>query len=202
MKWLSIFALCLALASCGSDTPSAEKNIKTVEVEIERPRQQFPDQRTPAVTKEVVDRVARLLEITSNGQMTPMVREANKNPDFQSNFGGQSHSRHWSLLRRIGIDPVQNLREILDQPYDVKRVGNEDWFIWPDFAAHPPEDLIPEGLSFQDRARLRDLIGERGIARIRAGEPYPGVRLAISDTGRWVYFIHDIDSYEDENNDQ
>lgn len=202
MKWLSITACIFLLAGCGASEPAPKAEVKTVEIEIPRPRSQVPETNAPAVTKGVVDKVARLLEITANGQITPLIREAEKNPDFQSNFGGQSHSRHWSLLRRIGIDPVQNLRDILNEPYDVKRVGNEDWFIWPDFAAHAPEELIPEGLSFLDRARLRTLIGEDGIDRIRAGEPYPGVRLAISGTGRWVYFIHDIETSEDENNGQ
>jgi len=198
MRWLKVVSAFIAVTACGAEEANRKQDIKTIEIEVRRPQSQAPINNAPAVTKEVVDKVARLLELTANGQLTPLVREAERNPDFQSNFGGQSHSRHWSLLRRIGVDPVQNLRDVLNEPYDVKRVGNEDWFIWPDFAARPPEDLIPEGLSFLDRARLRTLIGEDGIERIRAGQPYPGVRLAISETGRWVYFIHDTETSEDE----
>lgn len=150
-----------------------------------------------AITKDVVDQVAHLLHITANGQLTPLAREAEKTDDFQSNFGGQSHSRHWFLLRRVGVDPVEKLHQILEEPYGVKRVGNENWYIWPDFAALSPNALIPERLSFQDRARLRKMVGDEGIARIRSGEPYPGVRTAISGTGRWVYFIHDVETIEE-----
>ena len=49
---------------------------------------------------------------------------------------------------------------------------------------------MPERLSFADRARLLDLVGETGIARIRQGQGYPGVRTAIAEDGRWLYFVH------------
>ena len=58
-----------------------------------------------------------------------------------------------------------------------------------DLAARDASDLIPEKLSFQDRRRLMELIGEEGIERIRQGEGYPGMRTAIAGNGRWVYFV-------------
>lgn len=150
-----------------------------------------------SITEDAVAQVAHLLSITSDGRLTPLVREAEKNEDFQSNFGGQSHSRHWSLLRRVGVDPVDKLHAVLDQPFAAKQVGTETWFVWPDFATLEPDALIPERLNFQDRARLLELIGEDGVTRIRNGEPYPGVRTAISEKGRWVYFFHGIDTSEE-----
>ena len=57
------------------------------------------------------------------------------------------------------------------------------------FHVAKPSDLIPEKLSFQDRRRLEELIGADGIARIRAGEGYPGMRTAISEEGVWIYFV-------------
>lgn len=197
MNWLkaAVSIGCLAVAACGANE-QPKKDIRTVKVTVSLPDDAIIEDTDTAITKEAVDKVARLLQITASGRLTPLVREAERNANFQSNFGDRSHSRYWFLLRRVGVDPVQTLRETLDQPYGVKQVGNEHWFIWPDFAALAPEDLIPEVLSFQDRARLRELIGEDGIESIRAGNPYPGVRIAVSDTGRWVYFIHDIDTTE------
>lgn len=197
MRWVSGLLLFFSLSACGPSEPPSEMGSVEIEVEISRPQVPEPPADTPEVTKAVVDKVSLLLELTANGQLRPLIREAEKNENFQSNFGDQTHSRHWFLLRRIGVDPAENLRATLNQPHGVKLVGSELWFIWPDFAARTPEELIPETLSFQDRARLRELIGDSGIERIRAGEPYPGVRLAISETGRWVYFIHDIDTVEE-----
>lgn len=191
----ALFASVLLLvAACGAEPPRdpAPTPATTGAPEPEQSKN------TPAkITREAVDQVAHLLAITANGRLTPLVREAERTENFQSNFGGQSHSRHWFLLRRVGVDPVEKLHMILSEPFGTKKVGSETWFIWPDFAALSPDELIPERLDFQNRARLREMIGEEGIARIRSGEPYPGVRTAISDSGRWVYFIHDIDTSED-----
>ncbi len=86
---------------------------------------------------------------------------------------------------------MRQLEQLLSGPYGTRKVGDEVWYIWPDLAARMPEDLQPERLSFSERARLRDLIGEAGLQRIRDGQRYPGVRTAISETGRWLYFVHE-----------
>ena len=114
---------------------------------------------------------------------------AARNPDFKSNLGGQDHERFWDLLRRTGVDPNRKLRDLLDQPAGLREIDGERWYVWPDLAAKDPADLIPEKLTFQDRKRLEDLIGDEGIGRIRAGEGYPGMRTAISEEGVWIYFV-------------
>jgi len=202
MQWvepLILGALALTLAACGG-APEAETDTETnVLTPVEVPLAAPPEQAAPTpFTPAVQTKIDRLLKITSNGQITPIIREAEGEESFQSNFGGQPVSQHWLLLRRIGVDPPTKLREVLAQPYATKQVGDEVWYIWPDFAALPAADLIPEKLSFQDRARLRVLIGETGIAKIEAGETYPGVRTAIADNGRWVYFIHNVDNPEEQ----
>ena len=198
MRWLKITLIATAFGTtaCGAkESPAREEAQQAPPVSTQAETNE--DDFEKIITKEALEKVAHLMEITANGRLTPLVWEAERSENFQSNFGNQPHSRYWFLLRRVGIDPSSTLRETLSEPYGSKRVGNETWFIWPDFAALPVEDLIPERLSFQDRARLREKIGEEGIAQIRAGEPYPGVRTAISETGRWVYFIHDIETDEE-----
>ena len=138
----------------------------------------------------------RLYEAAETGRMTPLARIANAEPGFISNIGGETHISYWTLLRRTGADPGGTLLALFSQPHAVKVVGDETWYIWPDLAALAPEDLIPEKLDFQDRARLLELVGEDGIARIRAGNPYPGLRTAIAEDGRWVYFIYNEDLIE------
>ena len=107
-------------------------------------------------------------------------------------FAGESHRVHWDLLRRTGFDPLAKLGGLLDGPYETRQVGA----IRPGISGLILQRLRPKNccrrkLNFTDRARLRDLVGEPGLARIRAGEDYPGVRTAIAEDGDWLYFVHE-----------
>ena len=138
-------------------------------------------------------KIMALREIIARNSLARLVRLANSEPAFVSNFANQGHRTHWDLLRRTGFDPLARLGELLGGPYGVRPVGDQVWYIWPDLAALDPEELQPERLSFRDRARLRDLVGDEGLARIRAGQGYPGVRTAIAEDGRWLYFVHETE---------
>lgn len=141
---------------------------------------------TPAVEEKIVV----LRDILERNSLRRLANQADAEPAFVSNFANQSHRVHWDLLRRTGFDPLLQLGRLLDGPYSTRQVGDQIWYIWPDLAALDAEALEPERLSFSDRARLRELVGEPGIARIREGQGYPGVRTAIAEDGRWLYFIH------------
>ena len=143
------------------------------------------------LTDSVDAKVADIRTILERNSLSRLVRLANAEDNFVSNFAGESHRVHWDLLRRTGFDPLMRLEALLDGPYGTRQVGDQTWYIWPDFAARDAEDLLPERLDFADRARLRDLVGETGLDRIRAGETYPGIRTAIADDGRWLYFVHE-----------
>lgn len=140
----------------------------------------------PAETK-----ISDIRDILERNSLARLVRLANAEENFVSNFAGESHRVHWDLLRRTGFDPLMRLEALLDGPYETRQVGDQVWYVWPDFAALEAEDLLPEKLDFTDRARLRELVGETGLARIRAGESYPGIRTAIAEDGRWLYFVHE-----------
>ena len=100
------------------------------------------------------------------------------------------------MLRRTGFDPILRLEELLAGPYGTKSVAGETWYVWPALAALEPEELKPERLNFSQRARLEELVGESGIAQIRNGSGYPGIRTAIAQDGRWLYFVHEITGEE------
>jgi len=148
-----------------------------------------PDIITP-LTPAVDAKIEVLRDILDRNSLRRLSSQANSEPSFVSNFANQSHRVHWDLLRRTGFDPLLQLGRLLDGPYGTRQVGDEIWYIWPDLAALDAAALEPERLSFSDRARLLDLVGEPGIARIREGQAYPGVRTAIAEDGRWLYFIH------------
>ncbi|MEE9381162.1 MAG: hypothetical protein V3V03_07140 [Hyphomonadaceae bacterium] len=150
----------------------------------------------PVLTEAAVAKRAKLLETAETDRLRPLARIADAEPGFVSNIGEQAHFTYWNLLRRIGVDPNTKLIELFAEPHAAKQVGEETWYIWPDLAALSAEELIPERLDFQDRARLMELVGEDGIARIREGSPYPGMRTAIAEDGRWVYFIYNEDLIE------
>ena len=179
-----------ALASCGDSdgTPRVRMMVNaapavTAPVEVE-------ETITP-LTEAVDGKIADIRAILERNSLSRLVRLANAEDNFVSNFAGESHRVHWDLLRRTGFDPLMRLEALLDGPYGTRQVGDQTWYIWPDFAARDAEDLLPERLDFSDRARLRELVGEPGLDRIRAGESYPGVRTAIADDGRWLYFVHE-----------
>lgn len=183
-------ALILTLAACGDSdgTPRVRMMVNaapavTTPVEVE-------ETITP-LTESVDAKIADIREILERNSLSRLVRLANAEDNFVSNFAGESHRVHWDLLRRTGFDPLMRLEALLDGPYGTRQVGDQTWYIWPDFAARNAEDLLPERLDFADRARLRELVGDTGLDRIRDGESYPGIRTAIADDGRWLYFVHE-----------
>jgi hypothetical protein len=172
--------------------------------EQEAPRVRLSVPAAPAITRpaeaeeEVVelsqaaqDKIMAIREVLARNSLTRLVRLANAEPAFVSNFAGESHRVQWDLLRRTGFDPLARLQDLLDGPYGTRQVGDETWYVWPDLAALDPELLQPERLSFRDRARLRELVGDEGLSKIAEGQGYPGVRTAIAEDGRWLYFVHE-----------
>lgn len=190
MRCVSIFpALALgALMACSQAEP----------VDVPPPSPPVPSEsltRAPQLPDpvELTDEAARMkasiLREAERGALRSLGRLASQQEGFVSNVGGQDHYEFWDLLRRTGVDPNRKIRELFEGPPGKREVDGETWFVWPDIAAKEARDLIPEKLTFVERRRLRELVGEDGIARIRAGEGYPGMRTAISADGRWVYFV-------------
>lgn len=148
------------------------------------------------LTPEAEAMKAAILREAERGALRSLARLADGQEGFMSNVGGRAHFEFWDLLRRTGVDPNRKLRDLLEGPPGKREIDGEIWFVWPDIAAKDARDLIPEKLTFVERRRLRELIGEDGIGRIRAGEGYPGMRTAISAEGRWVYFVLGQDGEE------
>ncbi|MEO0982108.1 MAG: hypothetical protein AAFX03_05600 [Pseudomonadota bacterium] len=192
---VGVFAAALVAAGCQEAAePASPERALPSETLVELPATPEP----AALPVAVVAKLEEIRDLAERGQLRRLSRLAEREPGFKSNFGGERHYDHWILLRRTGVDPLAKLTALLDEPHADILVGDETWHVWPDLAARDPEDLLPERLSFRDRARLLDLIGETGLDRIRAGEPYPGFRLAVTDTGRWVYFLHESGAEEGE----
>ncbi|MEM9053915.1 MAG: hypothetical protein AAGB16_01205 [Pseudomonadota bacterium] len=180
------------VAACGSEggSPSVRLEVEaapavTLPVEVE--------ETLAPLTADAEAKIAAIREVLARDSLNRLVRLANAEPNFVSNFAGESHKVHWDLLRRTGFDPLAKLGGLLDGPYGTRTVGVQTWYVWPDLAALDPEELLPERLDFTDRARLRDLVGEVGLERIREGQGYPGVRTAIAADGRWLYFVHETE---------
>jgi hypothetical protein len=188
-----VFSLILAaalMAACGQGDGSPKVRVEVaaapavsapVEAEIEI---------TP-LTPDVDEKIAMIRSVLARDSLSRLVRLANSEDSFVSNLAGEPHRVHWDLLRRTGFDPLNRLGGLLDGPYGTRQVGAQTWYIWPDFAALEADELLPEKLNFTDRARLRDLVGEPGLERIRDGQGYPGIRTAIAEDGRWLYFVHE-----------
>ncbi|MEO0883283.1 MAG: hypothetical protein AAFY34_11235 [Pseudomonadota bacterium] len=189
IEWRSLFAAACLLSACGAQDaadaplprPAPDQTL------IELPVQSEP----PLLTDLAEAQREALRDLAIAGRLRGLSRLADRTEGFISNFAGEAHYDHWQLLRRTGVDPLAKLVALLDEPHAERQVGDEVWYVWPDLAVLSSDALVPERLAFQDRARLLELVGEEGVARIRAGEDYPGFRTAIADTGRWVYFLHE-----------
>ncbi len=185
------------IAACGSETGSPSVRLEvdaapaiTLPVEIE--------EASTSLSEAAEAKIAGIRDVLERDSLIRLVRLADAEPNFVSNFAGESHRVHWDLLRRTGFDPLAKLGALLDGPYGTRQVGDQVWYIWPDLAALSAEELLPERLEFTDRARLRDLVGDAGLERIREGQGYPGVRTAIAEDGRWLYFVHETEADTEE----
>ncbi len=186
---IGLAALCM-LAGCGNQdgSPTVRVSVDAAPA-VTAPVE--PVEELAPLTPSVDEKIAAIREVLARDSLNRLVRLADAEPNFVSNFAGESHKVHWDLLRRTGFDPLAKLGGLLDGPYGTRQVGDQTWYVWPDLAALSAEDLLPERLAFSDRARLFELVGEPGLERIRAGEGYPGVRTAIAEDGRWLYFVHE-----------
>lgn len=184
----------MLLAACSPAEPEVVLPLPPI------PDERFTDAPVAPETVEVSEAAAKtrdeLIREATKGSLRGLGVIAARNPEFRSNVGGQSHDRFWDLLRRTGVDPNRKLRELFEQPAGLREIDGQRWYVWPDLAAKDAADLIPEKLTFQDRRRLEELIREDGIARIRAGEGYPGMRTAIAEDGTWIYFVLGQDGEE------
>lgn len=192
VRLLLVGMLAACLVACGED--HARENVR-LQVE-QAPDYMFRAERADtgpiALSGPATATIAELDSIIERNSLRRLVQFAEAQPGFVSNFAGASHDDHWDLLRRTGFDPLLRLEDLLDGPYGVKAVAGETWYVWPELAALEPEALTPERLNFSQRARLEELVGEAGIAQIRQGRGYPGIRTAISEDGRWLYYVHEI----------
>lgn len=196
MRIFASAALIIALLTACSPAEDEQPRVRLSVPEapaITRPQTAVETEAIEPLSDPAQEKIMALREIIGRNSLTRLVRLANAEPAFISNFANQGHRTHWDLLRRTGFDPLARLEELLNGAYGVRRVGDETWYIWPDLAALDPEELQPERLSFRDRARLEDLVGDEGIARIRAGQGYPGIRTAIAEDGTWLYFVHETE---------
>ena len=142
----------------------------------------------PPAVQEKLDLIRETLEQDS---IRALVRLAEQEPDFKSNYGGLNHYDHWYIMKRAGLDPIEKTLIILDEPYGIKDFGVHKFYIWPEMATRPLDELKLNRLSFEDRATLARLVSEDGIKRLEDGEPYPGFRLAIREDGSWAYLMQD-----------
>ncbi|MEM9179204.1 MAG: hypothetical protein AAGA89_05810 [Pseudomonadota bacterium] len=180
----------LLLTACGGE-PASPKMRVAVSAAPALMSLETESETSAPLPAAVDNKISDIRAVLERDSLNRLVRLANTEENFVSNFADESHKVHWDLLRRTGFDPLHRLEGLLDGPYGTRQVGDQTWYVWPDFAALDAEDLRPEKLDFADRARLEALIGEPGLARIRDGQDYPGIRTAIAEDGRWLYFVHE-----------
>ena len=98
----------LILAACGGEDGSPTVRLEvgaapavTAPVETETPLAPLSE---PVETK-----IAAIRDVLARDSLSRLVRLANAEENFVSNFAGESHRVHWDLLRRTGFDPLRKL---------------------------------------------------------------------------------------------
>lgn len=194
--WIRVFlsaGLIVLLGACDlSDEIDNNSPRSEVVARVEKASEEPPGEHTADELPEAVAKTRdEILAIIETGSIRSLARMADAQQGFRSNYGNLNHYDHWYIMKRAGLDPLEKTAEILKQPFGIKDFGAEKYYIWPALAVRAPEDLDFSRLSFSERATLSELVGEDGIERMKAGEAYPGFRLAIREDGRWVYLLHD-----------
>ncbi|MEO1028358.1 MAG: hypothetical protein AAFX02_04800 [Pseudomonadota bacterium] len=141
------------------------------------------------LSERAVETLTEIQEIVETGSLRRLARYADTHSNFTSNFGTEAHYDYWYLLRRTGAEPLDQLIRIFNEPHGKLTIGDQSWHVWPDFAAIDEDNRNPDRMDINTRARLVALIGESGADQMRKGAAYPGVRTAISDDGRWIYWL-------------
>lgn len=191
IKWL--FLLCFAgmVAACDLSDKIDRPQRQGDELVVKVPEADIPEEPRNELPAPVQAKLGEIKATLKQNSIRALVRLAQKEPDFRSNFGDLSHYDHWYILKRMGLDVIEKTEEVLEQPYGVKDFGAEKYYIWPELATHSPEDLDFSRLTFTERATMAKLLGEQGVERVKAGESYPGFRLAIREDGSWAYLLQD-----------
>lgn len=178
------------LAGCSGEAGTA----RPPDPILTEPRAEPLSQRisTRDLPQPVLDTRAALLEIAEADSLRRLARFADSQQGFLSSLSDtRGHFDHWDLMRRTGFDANIHLPALFAEDPGIYRVDGETWYVWPALAARSARELHPDRLGAGDLAELRRRVGEDGVERIRAGAAYPGVRTAISETGRWLYFLHE-----------
>ncbi|MEM7766460.1 MAG: hypothetical protein AAF253_03110 [Pseudomonadota bacterium] len=187
---LALAGVVVGLAACGAEPDETAAPLPPPPPDATLVTDPEPPMRR-ALPEAVIATRDTLLETANARSLRRLGRFADSQEAFLSNLGNDEHYDHWYLMRATGFDVLRELETLFEEPYGVKQVGSETWFIWPDLAALEGDALVLERLSFRDRARLKALVGDVGIDAIAAGEPYPGIRTAIAEDGGWRYFLHE-----------
>lgn len=154
------------------------------------------------ISAEAKTTLQEIQSLVETGSLRRLARYADTHNGFVSNFGTEANYDYWYLLRRTGAEPLDQLIRILNEPHGELKLGDRSWYVWPDFAALDVAMLDPDRMDINLRGRLVSLIGESGIEDMRNGAPYPGVRTAISDDGRWIYWLFETGDTQNEDEEQ
>ena len=138
----------------------------------------LPDQDLPAPVAAVRDRIAAAAVACDYAELAAIARE---NPDgFSFTFGGATDpAAYWRQLETQTDDrPLARLVQILSLPHTRNEIGA---YAWPSAYTERPTE--------SDWLALANLYPPAQLEEMRQAGSYLGYRTAISDDGRWLFFV-------------
>jgi hypothetical protein len=151
-------------------------------------REGAPKVETPSVNAALppaVDATVKtLVKLAEAGSYRDMAKLADQTPGFRSNNAGMNHKDYWYLKLRAGDWPMAHMQKVLEQDHALVETAEGQVYIWPALALVRLEQITPA------KAREIDaLLGQGQADAVRAGAPWPGYVLGISEDGTWLYFV-------------
>ncbi len=104
---------------------------------------------------------------------------------FVASFGGGDAFTIWSEAEARGGEPVRFLVELLDQPYGVMQSEDGEFYVWPNAFLSGSWAEVSEA----DRAGLATVYSQDQLSSFEDFGAYIGYRIAIHETGDWIYFV-------------
>lgn len=104
---------------------------------------------------------------------------------FTASFGGGDPATLWTEAEARGDEPLLFLVRLLDQPYKTLQSEGGEFYVWPSAFLADSWSEVTEA----ERAGLAVVFSEEEIAEFESFGNYIGYRVAIHESGAWVYFV-------------
>ncbi len=123
--------------------------------------------------------------MTRIDDVPPVAEGSDGDTTFTYSFGGGGKPSTFWRKAEAGQAPLRPLVELVDGPPATRDAGGTTQYIWP--AAYAFDRW--QDISASVREDLHRVYGEDDLQRFEQFGSYVGHRVAITETGDWIFFV-------------